>query len=99
MSTAVAYLILVADENSARIVVVALALIVLLIAAFAGMLMVKHWLLRADDTSGGGFTLGELRALHRAGQISDAEFERVRNLTVGRASQALSQSESEKAEL
>ena len=53
-------------------------LIGLLVAAFIAVAQIKKRMIGNDDFSGGGFTLGDLRALHRAGKMSDAEFEKAK---------------------
>ena len=55
-------------------------LIGLLLAAFVGVAQVKKRMIRDDDLSGGGFTLGDLRALHRQGKMSDEEFEKAKQV-------------------
>ena len=40
--------------------------------------------MNADDTSGGdGFTLSDLRRLHKAGQMTDEEFEKAKKILIG----------------
>ena len=56
-----------------------LVLIVLLIIGAAGVLRLRRWLKEDDAPSGGiGFTLSDLRQLHKQGKMTDAEFERAR---------------------
>jgi hypothetical protein len=45
-------------------------------------------LTRPDETSGAGFTLSDLRRLHKSGQMSDAEFERAKAKVVEAARRA-----------
>ena len=68
-----------------------LVLIVLIIAGAAGVLMLRRWL-KEDDTpasAGGGigFSLSDLRQLHREGKMTDEEFERAKSkmVSAGRA--------------
>jgi uncharacterized membrane protein len=53
-------------------------LIGLLVAAFIAVAQIKKRMISSEDFSGGGFTLGDLRALHRAGKMSDEEFEKAK---------------------
>lgn len=53
-------------------------LIGLLVAAFIAVAQIKKRMIGNEDFSGGGFTLGDLRALHRAGKMTDAEFEKAK---------------------
>ena len=64
-------------------------LIVLLLAAFVGVSQVKKRLVRPDDTGGAGFTLSDLRALHRQGKMTDQEFEKAKLVIVGSAQKAM----------
>jgi uncharacterized membrane protein len=63
-------------------------LIGLLLAAFVAVAQVKKRLIRSDDTSGSGFSLSELRRLHREGKMSDEEFEKAKLVIVGAAQRA-----------
>ena len=61
-----------------------LLLIVLVVAAFFAVVRLRQWL-KEDQAVGEkpiGFTLSDLRRLHRDGKISDAEFERARSKMV-----------------
>jgi hypothetical protein len=57
-----------------------LVLIVLVLGAFVVVMRVKSWLTADDDAgpAGAGFTLSDLRTLHRSGKMTDEEFERAR---------------------
>jgi uncharacterized membrane protein len=50
-------------------------LIVLLILIFFAYSQLKRWMQGRDDPTGGGFTLSDLRELHRQGKMSTPEFE------------------------
>ena len=66
----------------------ALGLGAMLLLALAGLGVVAYLRKRtlADDagdpSGGGGFTLSDLRRLHRAGEMTDEEFERARSAMV-----------------
>jgi hypothetical protein len=67
----------VTENDGMRILWVSLLLIGLLIAAFVIVAQVRRRL-RADDAplaGNAGFTLSDLRQLHKSGQMSDREFE------------------------
>ena len=56
-----------------------LVILALIIAAFAVAMAARKYA-RSEDAptaSGGPFTLGDLRAMHRRGQINDEEFDRL----------------------
>jgi hypothetical protein len=63
-----------------------LVLIVLIVAGAAGVLWLRRWMKEEEDvptTPGGiGFSLSDLRQLHREGKMTDEEFERARSKMV-----------------
>lgn len=68
-------------EQYGGIIVTSLIVIGLSIGAFALVALVRRRLREEDDSgsSGGpGFTLSDLRQLHKSGQMSDEEFERAK---------------------
>ena len=65
-------------------------LVVLLLACFAGYTLLRRWMRPTDtsDESARGFTLSDLRAMHRRGELSDAEYEATRSQMLGAAKRA-----------
>ena len=63
-------------------------LIGLLIVAWIVVSQVKKRLMKPDETMSAGFTLADLRALHRAGKMTDAELERAKAVVVEAARKA-----------
>ena len=61
------------------------ALIALVLAAFGGYSYFKQWMRQDEVSSGGGFTLSDLRRLHEQGKMSDAEYELARGKMVASA--------------
>lgn len=57
-------------------------LIVLLLAGFVAVSWAKKRLLRDDDATATGFTLADLRVLHREGRMSNEEFEKAKQAMV-----------------
>jgi hypothetical protein len=57
-------------------------LIVILIIAFVAVIYVRRLMSHDEDFHGEGFTLGDLRQLHKAGQLSDEEFDKAKSLLV-----------------
>jgi hypothetical protein len=56
-----------------------LVLLALVVAGFYAVVYLRRWLKEDDVPSGGiGFTLSDLRQLHREGKMTDEEFERAR---------------------
>lgn len=64
-----------------------LVLICLLVGGFFAISKLRQWLKDDDDVPGPtiGFTLSDLRQLHKQGKMSDEEFERAKSLIVGNA--------------
>jgi hypothetical protein len=60
-------------------------LIALLIVAFAGYSYLKKWMNSAEEPIAGGFTLSDMRELHRQGKMSTEEFEAARSKMVAAA--------------
>jgi hypothetical protein len=73
------HLILAEAGDTGSIIFWSLVLIVIVVAGLYVVLWVRRWLQEDNGEPGGiGFTLGDLRALHRKGEITDEEFERAR---------------------
>ena len=60
-----------------------LVLIALLLVGFFAVTWLRQWMKADDAPATVGFTLSDLRELHRQGKMSDAEFEKARSLIVG----------------
>ncbi len=60
-------------------------LIAVVLVAFAGYSVLRRWMRSSGSTPGRGFTLADVRELHRQGKMSDAEYEATRALLVGAA--------------
>jgi Short C-terminal domain len=72
--------------DTAHIIIWSLVLIALIVGGFVGVAVVKKWLNQPADSALGahaGFTLSDLRRLHRDGEISDAEFEKAKTRIIG----------------
>jgi len=67
-----------ADFPAATVVKLSLGLVVLVIVGWVTVLQVRRRLTQPDESSGAGFTLSDLRRLHKSGQMTDAEFERAK---------------------
>ena len=76
--TATTLCILAATSEIPSVILRSIILMGLVIAAMYGVMRLRRWL-KSDAVEGGiGFTLGDLRAMHRRGEITDEEFERAR---------------------
>ena len=68
-----------AESGAGGVFVWSFILIVLLVIGAAAVMRLRRWLKEDDAPSGGiGFTLSDLRQLHKEGQMTDEEFERAR---------------------
>lgn len=65
-----------------------IVLVGLLLAGFVAVTQVKKRLMRSDDSPGSGFTLSDLRRLHREGKMTDEEFEKAKQIIVAGAKRA-----------
>lgn len=61
-----------------RILIAALALIVVVILGFVLVSWVRNRLTSNEGSTAVGFTLSDLRKLHESGQMTDEEYERAR---------------------
>jgi hypothetical protein len=80
-------LTILADSNMAGVLGWSLVLIVFIFVAFIGVMRLRTWLKDDDTPVSVGFSLTDLRQLHRQGKMTDAEFEKARNLMVAHAKQ------------
>jgi hypothetical protein len=64
-------------------------LIAIIFAAFLAYAQFKRWMREPEQSSSStGFTLADLRALHREGKMTDAEFEMAKTRILGVAKKA-----------
>src|SRR3954454_1446171 len=63
-----------------------LVLIVSLVVMFGAVVAFRKWM-KSDDapTSGPGFTLSDLRRLHKEGKMTDEEFDKAKMVLIGTA--------------
>jgi len=73
-------MVLLADESQTAVSILcwSAGIIILLAAAAVAVFFVRKRLSPNEDFSGEGFTLSDLRRLHKSGQMSDEEFERAK---------------------
>jgi hypothetical protein len=65
-------------ESSSSIVVITVFLLIAVAALFAGVMWARKRLNPNEDFHGEGFTLADLRQMHKEGKLSDEEYERAR---------------------
>ena len=64
--------------DAVRVVGWSLVLIALLLIGFYAVTRLRHWMREDEPAVGIGFTLSDLRQLHREGKMTDEEFERAK---------------------
>ena len=75
-----------------------LVLLAFVVLGFVAVVQVKRWVSKPDEGSAGtGFTLSDLRALHRSGKMSAEEFEKAKAIIVDAAQRAAKREAEEKA--
>jgi hypothetical protein len=65
------------------------AIVLCAIGFFLAKWLRKRLLAKSDASEGTGFTLGDLRELHRSGKMSTEEFEKARALIVAAAKRSM----------
>jgi hypothetical protein len=77
---------LLAQAGIASVIGWSLVLITLLLVGYFAVMRLRSWLRNDDVPTGGiGFTLSDLRQLHREGKMTDEEYERARGKMVSAA--------------
>src|SRR5262245_20342086 len=66
-----------AQSELGRAIGWSLVIVALIVVAFFAVMYLRRWLQEEDVPSGGiGFTLSDLKQLHREGKMTDEEFQR-----------------------
>jgi hypothetical protein len=68
----------------------------LILVGFYAVVRVKRWVTKPDDVPAAGFTLSDLRSLHRNGKMSTEEFEKAKAAIVAAAQRAMERTEEER---
>jgi hypothetical protein len=72
-----------ADQGTGGALMWSFVLIVALLLLFGGIVLYRKWMNADDTTTGEGFTLSDLRRLHKEGKMSDGEFESAKAILIG----------------
>ncbi|MGD0461245.1 MAG: SHOCT domain-containing protein [Tepidisphaeraceae bacterium] len=85
------------DSSASGVVFVCVFLLIIVLAAAYGVIWARRrlWSTEDYDLPATGFTLGDLKQLHRAGKITDQEFQIAREKVLA-AAQATAERESAK---
>ena len=71
------------DSSPTDIFIWLLVLLVLVIGLFVAVVVLRKKMSPDEDFHGAGFTLSDLRQMHKKGQMSDEEFERAKVALLG----------------
>jgi hypothetical protein len=71
------------EQQTHNALVGSLILIVILMLLFGGVVLYRKWMTADDTTTGEGFTLSDLRRLHKEGKMTTAEFESAKAILIG----------------
>jgi hypothetical protein len=71
------------EDQTHNALIGSLILIVILILLFGGVVLYRKWMNADDTTTGDGFTLSDLRRLHKEGKMTDGEFESAKAILIG----------------
>jgi hypothetical protein len=72
-----------ADQGTGGALLWSIVLIVAILLLFGGIVLYRKWMNADDTTTGEGFTLGDLRRLHKEGKMTDGEFESAKAILIG----------------
>jgi hypothetical protein len=75
----------IAQAGTGSALVWTLVLIIALVLMFGAVAAYRKWMKSDDAPSGPGFTLGDLRKLHKEGKMTAEEFEKAKAILIGTA--------------
>jgi hypothetical protein len=71
------------EHGTGSALIWSIVLIAILLVLFGAIGLYRKWMKADDDTTHGGFTLSDLRRLHKEGKMSDVEFESAKAILIG----------------
>lgn len=77
-----------AQSGIGGVILWSIFIVILIVVGFTAVIWIKRWVSEPDDAPVGGFSLGDLRQLHKTGQMSDEEFEKAKAMIVEAAQAA-----------
>ena len=81
--SSVPFMLAQADQGTGGALMWSFVLIVALLLLFGGIVLYRRWMNADDTTTGEGFTLSDLRRLHKEGKMTDGEFESAKAILIG----------------
>jgi hypothetical protein len=86
------------DVNVGSVIVWSLALLALVIGGFFGVTLFRKWLAQDEGPPKMGFTLGDMREMLRAGQITQEEYDRAKGQMIAATQRAADRAATQAAE-
>ena len=71
------------EQSTSRVMIWAVVLILALMLLFGVVVIYRKWMNTDDTPSGPGFTLSDLRRLHKEGKMTTQEFEKAKTVLIG----------------
>jgi hypothetical protein len=78
-------------NDAFQIIVLSFVIVAICGAGFFAISRIRRKVKEPDQTIGIGFTLSDLRQLHKSGQMSDVEFERAKEKLIAHARKPVEQ--------
>ena len=72
-----------ADRGAGGALMWSFILIAIILVLFGTIVLYRRWMNADETTSAAGFTLSDLRRLHKEGKMTDAEFESAKAILIG----------------
>jgi hypothetical protein len=73
----------IAKADKSDIIFWSMILLVALIVMFGVVTYIRKWMSAGESSTGTGFTLSDLRQLHKQGKMSTAEYESAKAILIG----------------
>ena len=85
------------DRGTGGALLWSVVLIATILVLFGAIVLYRRWMNAEETTSNTGFTLSDLRRLHKEGKMTDAEFESAKAILIGSLKAAAAKSASNTA--
>jgi hypothetical protein len=72
-----------ADRGTGGALLWSFILIAIILVLFGAIVLYRRWMNADETTSNAGFTLSDLRRLHKEGKMTQAEFESAKAILIG----------------
>src|SRR5437660_11737355 len=82
MASAMIHLLAQPEQSTGRVMIWAIVLVLALMLLFGVVVIYRKWMNADDTTSGPGFTLSDLRRLHKEGKMTTQEYEKDKTVLV-----------------